>query len=65
MHRYEILDVCAKVEGNPAGTAFQLTPAFGGACALFCFNNGENSFADELSCCGVVCAKAFAGCLKH
>lgn len=54
------LNSCCVVKRNPACTAFHFTPAFGWACALFCFNNCENSFACELACCGVVCAGTFA-----
>ena len=59
------LNFCCIVESNPAGAALQLTPAFIRACTLLCFYNGENAFAGELSCCGIVCAGAFADCLKH
>ena len=54
------LNSCCIVKCNPAGTGFQLTPAFGRACALFCFNDGENSLAGEPACCGVVRAGTFA-----
>ena len=47
------------IERNPACTGFQLAPAFGRACTLLCFNNGENSFACKLAGCGVIYAGAF------
>ena len=54
------LNSCCVVKRNPACTTFQLTPTFDRACALFCFNNGENFFACEPACCGVVRAGTFA-----